>query len=326
MEDAILQDLENLDSPDALGRTPLHWAAARGDDRSVATLLAYGADPNILDVQLSGPVSYAADRNHATCVRLLLEAGADPDPEIVGGVKVGSPLNCAARNAQDPLVIKNLLDFGADIEASGVDGKTPLIHVARTDNVSFALLLLEYGADINATSTTEQTPLTTAITYNSYNVLQLLLDRWFEFSECPRLKGPHLLPIVALYADLRTIAILTATDHLRLKFDKDYVTGTFAELLKARTGTTEKLIAAFDDLIKVINQEPNWQTSAENLMESGLLSQKSPSLRSSCPSRDSVNSSPEDETFENALESLADANNLALLKKSKAEYSRFLPT
>ncbi|KAA6408740.1 MAG: hypothetical protein FRX48_07083 [Lasallia pustulata] len=308
LEATLLEDPDDIHTQDAMGRTPLIWAAARGDDRSVATLLAHGADPNVMDVQYTTAVSYAAQQDRGTCVRLLLEAGADPDLEILGGAKVGSALNCASRSATDPSIIKNLLDFGADIESCGVDGKTPLIHVARTDNVSFALLLLEYGANINASSTTEQTPLTTAITFNSHKVLQLLLDRWFEYSECPRLKGPHLLPIVALYADLRSISMLIATDHFKLKYDKKYSTGNFAALLQTRFGSTEELRAAFAELLNVINREPDWKTSAANLMESGLLSAESPSLRSVCSSRASekyYSHDDADEMFENALEFLA---------------------
>lgn len=271
LESEILVHPENINATDTMGRTPLLWAAARGDKQSIITLLSYGADPNTMDVQLSGPVSYAADRDHAVCVRLLLEAGADPDPLIPGGAKVGSPLNCAARNASDPLVLKTLLDFGADIEASGVDGRTSLIHVARTDNASFALLLLGYGANINAMATDGQTPLTTAITYHSHNVLQLLLDRWFEYSQCPRLRGPHLLQIVVQYADLQTMEVIAATDHLKLKYDKDYVLSDFATRLSQRPDVTDKLRLAFEGLLRVINEQPKIGVSAESLMESGLL-------------------------------------------------------
>lgn len=307
LEDVMLQHPDDIDTQDAMGRTPLLWAAARGDDRAVTTLLAYGADANRMDVQLAGPVSYAADQDHATCVRLLLEAGANPDPEIPNGSKVGSPLNCAARNATDPLVLKNLLDFNANIEASGVDGKTALIHVARNGNARFALLLLEYGADINAMSSTEQTPLTAAIIYNNHDVLRLFLDRWFEYSECPRLKGPHLLPIVATYADLETMDILAATDHLRLKFDKTYCTAGFASLLEKRFDYNEKLVVAFDGLLHVINHEPDWKISAENLMESGMFSRRSTGMNSSCSSHASPAqyASGSDEEFETALEFLS---------------------
>ena len=79
---------------------------------------------------------------------------------------------------------------------------------------------LQTVANINATSTLGQTSLTTAITYNSHEVLKLLLDRWFEYSVCPRLHGPHLLQIAASYADIETIHILTNTNHFMLKYDR----------------------------------------------------------------------------------------------------------
>lgn len=34
-----------------MGRTALAWAVARNDSHAVVTLLKYGADPNIIDVQ-----------------------------------------------------------------------------------------------------------------------------------------------------------------------------------------------------------------------------------------------------------------------------------
>ncbi|KAL9631549.1 MAG: hypothetical protein Q9164_005827 [Protoblastenia rupestris] len=176
LEEEFAQHPEDIDAVDALGRTPLIWAAARGNEHAVALLLGAGADPNALDVQYTSAVSYAAERDQTVCIRLLLEAGADPDPDHPDGIRVGSALNCAARNASNPLVLKTLLDFGADIEASGVEGITPLIHAVRTDKFDFAMLLLEHGANLHATNTLEQTPLTTAIAYNSHRALQLLLD------------------------------------------------------------------------------------------------------------------------------------------------------
>ena len=158
-----------------MARTPLVWAACRGDERTIVTLLSRGVEVNTTDVQHSGVVAHAADRNYATCVRLLLESGANTDIAALHSNKIGNPLNVAARNASDSLVLKTLLDFGANVESSGVDGMTALIHASRRDNVSFATLLLEYGANINATSKSGQTPLTTAVTYNNHDILRLLL-------------------------------------------------------------------------------------------------------------------------------------------------------
>jgi hypothetical protein len=296
LEEEILRNPDDVDVRDAMGRTALEWAAARGDDRALTMLLSYGADPNIMDKKLNTPLTLAANQNQTVCVRLLLEAGANPDPTLPGGIKFGSPLNCAARNASDPLLTKTLLDFNADIEASNVDGVTPLLHIARGNSASHAMLLLEYGAQINVTSKDDRTPLTTAIIYNNHNVLQLLLDRWYEYSECPRLKGPHLLSLVAQYADLRTISILASTDHLKLKFDKDYVLGDFSTRLRQRVDVTEKLTGAFEELLNLINQGSTESESIESRMESGLLERHG----SNSPTDSSAGS---DDTFEDAQES-----------------------
>ena len=271
LEEQIVLHKDQANVVDGMGRTPLIWAAAREDKKAVSILLSFGADPNVMDIQLTGPVSYAADRGHAVCVRLLLEAGANPDPPMPDGLKIGTPLNCAARNASDPLVLKNLLDFSANIKSSGADGMTSLHQVARTDNASFALTLLEYGANVNATTLVGETPLTITITYNSYNLLQLLLDRWFEYSACPRLKGPHLLRTVASYADLKTMSILTTTDHSKLEFDRQRWANDLVKRLEERSEVDEKLLLAFDDLLSVIKVEPEPKRSSEVSLESGLV-------------------------------------------------------
>lgn len=292
LEEEIRLHPEDVNTEDVMGRTPLAWAACRGDDRAIVTLLSHGAEVNTLDVQHSGVVGHAADRSYVTCVRLLLEAGADPDIASAHGYKVGNPLNVAARNASDPLVLKTLLDFGANVDSSGIDGMTGLIHASRRDNTSFATLLLEYGANINATSAAGQTPLSTAVAYNSHNVLRLLLDRWFEYSECPRLTGPHLLQIVALYADIETISILIGTDHLHLKYDSSYALGDFMSRLRERSDATEKLILAFEELMGVIELGPALlgHHGTEDLMESGMAHSDA--------------SDSDSEVFENAMESL----------------------
>ena len=148
-----------------------------------------------------------------------------------------------------------------------------LIYASRRDNVSFATLLLEYSANIKATSASGQTPLTTTVAYNSHIFLRLLLDRWFEYSECPRLTGPHLLQIEATYTDIETMSILVNTDHLHLKYDSSYTLGDFKRRLSDRPDATEKLLLAFDGLMGVIKQGPALPAhhGTERLMESGLV-------------------------------------------------------
>ena len=262
---------DEIDAQDAMGRTALAWAAARGDRRSVGTLLASHANPNIIDAQISGPLSNAAAQGHTACVELLLQYGADPDPPRPDGVRKGNPLNVASRNSKDIMILKRLLDFGADVNQTTAEGKTPLFHAARNDNAAFALLLLDNRADINAMSTSRETPLTTAITFNSHNVLRLLLERWHEYATCPRLQGPNLLETAALYADCETLGILAATRHFRTKKDQKYTLGDFKTILRQRADETEELVSAFDELLAVMNAAPDLHHGPESLLEAGFL-------------------------------------------------------
>jgi hypothetical protein len=286
-----------LDHPDTIGRTPLQWASARGDESAVVTLLSYGADPNNMDHKLNTPLTLAANQNQTVCVRLLLEAGALTDPVLPAGIKFGTPLNCAARNAADPLLLKTLLDFNANIECTGVDGFTPLLHVARGNSAAHAVLLLEYGANLNAVSKSGQTPLTAAVQYNNHGVLQLLLSRWSEYGECPRLKGPNLLEIVAKYAEVETMMILTAAEHLKARTDDALTLAQHRDSVESRTDSTDKLLRAFDDFLSVLRTCPRLH-EPDNLMEAGLAG--APGCRGFFDS----DSSSDCTAFEDARESL----------------------
>ncbi|KAI1811000.1 ankyrin repeat-containing protein [Poronia punctata] len=285
LETELINHPEDIDIQDAMGRTPLAWAAARGDSRSVVTLLKYGADPNMMDIQLSGPVSNAAAQGHTTVVQILLDAGADAEPIPPDGIRKGSPLNVAARNGREPLLIKRLLDFGADVNQCSTDGRTALFHAARNNDASLAILLLEYGAGINHIAATGETPLTVSITHNSHSVIRLFLERWHEYSVCPRLKGPHLLEVAALYADHETLGILATSDHFRFRHDERYTLGDFRAKLQRRPDVSEKLIMAFDELLGVINEAPSFLNDDDDDDDDG---DDEPTFFSCLPSRNNT--------------------------------------
>ena len=257
LEETISMHPDSINAIDARGRTPLTWAASRGDENAVSLLLDAGADPNNFDNYGDGVLTHAAENDHNVCVRLLLEANAELIPVLPAGKKLIGAVNHTTRYASKVSSLKQLLDAGADVDASTLEGWTPLVNVARLDRVDFARLLLDYGANINATSTFGQTPLTTAITYNSHNVLRLLLDRWREFSTCPRHQGPNLLQIAALHADIKTINILTTWDHLLSRSDRICIIADFATRLHERLDVTDELITKFEELITIVGREPN---------------------------------------------------------------------
>ena len=307
LENEISDNPAAVDETDVEGRTALAWAAARGDERSTVTLLAHGADPNAVDATGITPLYLAANSGRAGCVRLLLEAGALPDPVAAKGrPSRSSPLLCAAMNSSDPLVLKTLLDFGADLEARSPDGETPLLAVARAQSNLLALVLMESGADLNARSSDGRTPLTAAIAYNNHGVLRMLLTRWHEYRACPRLEGPDLLQVSADFADAETLSILAGAEHFRLREDRKYITRVALEAqqrLEQRADWNEELGAAFEELLWALGYgkaSPN----TDLLMEGGLL------RRGTGMSSSSEESSVD--IFEDALEK-SDGENLEVL-------------
>jgi len=78
-------------------------------------------------------------------VALLLHHGADPDDDADNPARV-RPVHAAAA-ARDPASLRLLLEAGADPNARQQGGLTPLHAAAHADHVDMARLLLEHGAD-----------------------------------------------------------------------------------------------------------------------------------------------------------------------------------
>jgi Ankyrin repeats (3 copies) len=143
-----------------------------------------------MDVTGRTPVLHAVDSHDIHSLRMILEAGGLPNPVYPRGMFRSSSLT-AASFARIPTLLKLLLDFEANPNACNLEGLTALLSVARTPNTECAVLLLEHGADLNAISGNGLTPLTTAIIHNNHPILQLFLDRCYEYMNTARFNGKH---------------------------------------------------------------------------------------------------------------------------------------
>ena len=140
-----------------LGNTPLILAARRaGNSRTVKLLLERGADARERNDAGVSPIISGAASGDLEIVRLLLDAGSNPDDfptsndpraaAIAAGLR--TPLMWAAyRN--DERMVRLLLDRGADPNRSTYFGN-PLLQACRHDGFEAAALLIDRGADVHA--------------------------------------------------------------------------------------------------------------------------------------------------------------------------------
>jgi len=152
---AELDDFTEFMEPDE----ELLEAAAGGDVRKVRRLLELGIFIDTRDeYDERTPLHLSAYYGRVSVVRLLLEYGADVEATDSDGC---TPLHLAAFKGHLS-VVKLLLEYGADVDAIDNDGGTPLHLAAANGHKDIVELLLERGADVNAKDNEGRTPLDVA--------------------------------------------------------------------------------------------------------------------------------------------------------------------
>ncbi len=196
--EALLNKGAKIQQVDNNGFTALHSAVRDSDygaerdqrARAVATvkvLLGHGADPNAklhqekptvralneLEFEGATPIALAAEVNNLPAIKLLVDAGGDPN---IPTTKGSTPLILASGAATDvqrarsieerSLTVETaryLLDHGADVNAAGQFGWTAL-HAASYQGITDLMeFLLNKGANIEAMDGFRQTPLSISL-------------------------------------------------------------------------------------------------------------------------------------------------------------------
>jgi ankyrin repeat protein len=157
--------LNSEDPHDALYFMPLiAFPIVGGHAELLQTLIERGAQLAQYSAQLLG---LAASSGHTDWIDLLLAGGAD-----IRAVNFDVFL-------EDIAVVQHLLERGAPVNrASELNGFTPLIFLARGDKgqrLDSMQLILDYGADVNATGPMKRTALHYAAAAGDVGKIDLLL-------------------------------------------------------------------------------------------------------------------------------------------------------
>ncbi len=125
---------------DRLDWTPLHYAAVFGNPASVRILADAGADPNARNTSQATPLMYAAWNLEMT--KLLSEKGGDVNARATDG---STPLWVAAGVQNNDATVRYLVEKGADPNYIRAPGDDYLIRAAALQDAATIRFLLSKG-------------------------------------------------------------------------------------------------------------------------------------------------------------------------------------
>ena len=156
------------------GTTSLLYIAAEShEERFCRLLIDYGAHINKVQGRCGTPLQAAmANGNYTSCLKLLLERGADVN--LFGG-DGACPLSIAVERSCKDLV-ESLLEHGADPNCNGMEYSTVLQMACRNGDLSSAWMLIDAGANINGKGEDEQSPVEIAFNNSDELMFRALLE------------------------------------------------------------------------------------------------------------------------------------------------------
>ncbi len=163
-------------------------AVGRDDFKAVSELLAKGVNPNLsADRWDDRALPRAVAKGNVEMVRILLDAGADPD--LMGGGF--TPLGRAALDGHTRIA-GMLLRAGADVDRKSRDGNTPITAAVLMHRVGVVKALLAYHPDFSIWNQDGMVPLAIAANEGSVEMTLLLLDAGADVNELDRNGNPPL--------------------------------------------------------------------------------------------------------------------------------------
>ncbi|KAK4560770.1 hypothetical protein LTR86_005349 [Recurvomyces mirabilis] len=172
---AAEQELESesaeniLSSPQKPGS--LYEACQRGDEDFVREQLHMGADVHS-DAHLGTPLQAAAKCGNEVIVRLLLDHGADVNAQ--GGEHVRSLYTAAAEGHDE--IVRLLLEHGAEVDSQGPENGNALYAAVYGGHKGVVRLLLAHGANPNFGDGDYGSPINLATYFNHVDIVSTLLD------------------------------------------------------------------------------------------------------------------------------------------------------
>ena len=264
-----------INIPDSLGYTPLHWATQMRDAAAVQALLQNGAEVNyagsgnrctplhLCATNIEGASSTSVTRIQCTIAQLLLSAGADVNAEDILGFRVLHRA-CTAPIHLD--FIKILIEKGALVNERSGYGLSPLscaaaIGLRSSKKIAAAIkspeigaFLIDQGADLNNRDSDGDTPLFQALYDGTSSFAEMLLSKGADYTIVNN-SGYTVLHVIAAFSNTECARVLERAKLRGLDPDaKDKKGKTARQYLYERMTPPEGFVAAFEELLESIRR------------------------------------------------------------------------
>lgn len=251
LETELRSSTATINTMDALNRTPICWATLRNDSKSVSTLLAFNADPNLMDYQGKNCLFYV--RSTDVCKRLL---SANINLHARGRKCAQVPLHsvCSCiETAEIPDVVDLLVHAGADVDVRNGDGETPLMNAVYIGNTSIARKLIDLGANVNIPNYSSQdTAIHFAASFDRFEILPLLLEKGADY-QAKNIHGRNILHMAAHRSGAKTVAALSKANLMGLDTSlQDYEGKTVYDYLAEREILSDMEVGLHENFQKLL--------------------------------------------------------------------------
>jgi ankyrin repeat protein len=166
-----------VDTPDIYGLSPLMNACRLGNASIAELLLDLGADTEYCNKAGKTSLMEATYNGHLECVKLLANRGASWNKRDQSGM---SALHWAVDGGHEGVVYYALNEEGVKVDDVGEDTisqLTPLLKAASVSgNAVVVRVLIDHGADVNRPSSAGQTPLILAAVGGHEGLARVLLE------------------------------------------------------------------------------------------------------------------------------------------------------
>ncbi|KAL8666221.1 MAG: hypothetical protein Q9168_007541 [Polycauliona sp. 1 TL-2023] len=256
--------IDEVDVFDSWGRTPLMWAAWRGDSESVTILLDHSADPQATSFDGNSVLIYATQGGNLECLSLILDTGTNIN-HTSGSLL--TPARGPSELGDSAVIAKTRLIRGAAIEASRHQKFTPLFTAILAIRVESVAFLLERGASTQWSDWNCSDPLALAISFNNHHMVEALIQHGANLNTAPAFTVSYLRSVAIFGVDEKMLRLLlgakpaididlrdpqgcTASDRMQERLAsmnpsdprKDGLAGAFQELVDVCAEELDKLL------------------------------------------------------------------------------------